>query len=360
VIRFPEKNVKSKSKINDINIDNKDDEEDEHPRSNPLHTFSNAVREEFGVKNESDTQTTDTEHLSYLEIIEQTRVPLVKFTIEPYNIDIDVCFDQPGGPESADLMHRFMSSMPPLRPLTFVLKYFLASRDINKPFTGGIGSYMLQLMIVSFLQHRSREERYRVGRIENVFNLGSLLVDFFEFYGADLNYLTTGISVRNDGFYFAKGERDKKSMFWQPGRPFSLAIENPLDTTMDVGAGAYRIQMIQRVFQHSYQTLLAYVAEPREKTDSILTRIIPPTAEMEKRRLHKLSLGDEGTVAPTPEDKKNRKHLEDRWKNPKNRNSEKRSSSGRTGVEKSSSKKHRRDRRDSAGSKNNRDKRHGR
>ena len=283
-----------------------EEEEDYTSKSNPLHRFADAVRDEFGIRSdqqneeaairaaeaardENNTTAADEvqeeeEHLSYLEVIEQTRVPLVKFTVAPYNIDVDVCFDQPNGPESAELMHRFMESMPPLRPLTFVLKYFLASRDINKPFTGGIGSYLLQMMIVSFLQHRVRDDLKRdCGSSGRHFNLGSLLLDFFEFYGIDFNYVTTGISVRHDGYYFPKGQKEMKDVFWQPTRQFALAMENPLDPTADVGAGAFRMQMIKRIFEHAYKVLLAYVSEPMEPTDSILAMIIPPTEEMEQR-----------------------------------------------------------------------------
>lgn len=371
VIRFLKKESNGKSKSDAIELDN---DEEEDLTINPLHVFAKAIRDEFGVKNESETAP-NAEYLSYLEVIEQTRVPLVKFTIEPYKIDVDVCFDQPGGPESADLMHRFMNSMPPLRPLTFVLKYFLASRDINRPFTGGIGSYMLQLMIVSFLQQRSRDDLNSVGSTEKSLNLGSLLVDFFEFYGMDLNYITTGISVRNDGHYFAKGERDKKAVFWQPSRPFSLAIENPLDPTMDVGAGAYRIQMIQRIFQHSFQTLLAFVAEPRETTDSILARIIPPTEEMEKRKLLKLSLGEKEASASNSNNTEKKSGQKTRWESPKKKKEDRRESNGsksdrhhdkksshrdRHREERSSSKKRKGDRRDSGGSKSKRDRRHDR
>jgi hypothetical protein len=39
---------------------------------------------------------------------------------------------------------------PPLPPFTFVFKYFLADCDINEPLSGGVGSFMLQLMIVIF------------------------------------------------------------------------------------------------------------------------------------------------------------------------------------------------------------------
>jgi len=296
VIRFPKKKD-SKSGGDDL-------EEDLTTASCPLQKIADAVKTEFGIKSElemdipdsnsnnnsnsNEQQEGEKEHLSYLEVITQTRVPLVKFTIAPYNLDIDICFDQPHGPESADLMHRFMESMPPLRPLTFCLKYFLASREINRPYTGGIGSYLLQLMIVSFLQHRSRADLNRgYGGSGQHFNLGSLLLDFLELYGLDFNYVTTGISVRHDGYYFPKGQLDKKEYFWQPNRPSSIAVENPLDPTMDVGAGAYRIQMISRVFDHAFKTLLAYVSEPMEETDSILARILPPTEEMAKRRVLK-------------------------------------------------------------------------
>ncbi|KAL7431251.1 hypothetical protein ACHAXH_007002 [Discostella pseudostelligera] len=300
----------------------KEEDDADYLKQNPLHRFAEAVQHEFGLRSTNDDDDEDDgssinmdnddddprEYLSYLEIIESARVPLVKFTVAPYNLDIDVCFDQPHGPESADLMHRFMESMPPLRPLTVVLKYFLASREINKPFTGGIGSYLLQLMIVSYLQHRAREDVARNwGASGRHYNLGSLLLEFLELYGVDYNYITTGISVRHDGYYFAKGGQDVKSPFWQPTRPFSIAMENPLDPTSDVGAGTFKMQMIQRIFGHAFKTLLAYVSEPYEHTDSILARIIPPTEEMErrmvlKRRIMLDSLGGAGKRASDNED----------------------------------------------------------
>jgi DNA polymerase sigma len=257
-------------------------------------------------------------------------------------------------------MHRFMESMPPLRPLTFCLKYFLSSREINKPFTGGIGSYLLQLMIVSFLQHRSRNDLNRgYGGSGQHYNLGSLLLDFLELYGLDFNYVTTGISVRHDGYYFPKGQLDKKEYFWQPTRPMSIAVENPLDVTMDVGAGAYRIQMISRVFEHAFKTLLAYVSEPMEQTDSILARILPVTEEMVRRRMLKDEMekkmdgggaGDEGVAkanAKAPVNHVNggggdRKPSHDKQRGVTKRPSDKRNNSGSKNWDKNKDNKKRR------------------
>jgi non-canonical poly(A) RNA polymerase PAPD5/7 len=378
VIRFPNKKKKNDGKKNETGEDEEEEEDwtTNNTTFDPLQKIADAVKAEFGIKSELETDNNDdeddsnnnhnqddpknNEHLSYLEVITQTRVPLVKFTIAPYNLDIDICFNQPHGPESADLMHRFMESMPPLRPLTFCLKYFLSSREINKPFTGGIGSYLLQLMIVSFLQHRSRNDLNRgYGGSGQHYNLGSLLLDFLELYGLDFNYVTTGISVRHDGYYFPKGQLDKKEYFWQPTRPMSIAVENPLDVTMDVGAGAYRIQMISRVFEHAFKTLLAYVSEPMEQTDSILARILPVTEEMVRRRMLKDEMekkmdgggaGDEGVAkanAKAPVNHVNggggdRKPSHDKQRGMTKRPSDKRNNSGSKNWDKNKDNKKRR------------------
>ena len=45
-----------------------------------------------------------------------------------------------------------MEQYPALPYLTFVLKQFLVDRDLNEVFSGGISSYTVVLMIVSFFQ----------------------------------------------------------------------------------------------------------------------------------------------------------------------------------------------------------------
>lgn len=52
----------------------------------------------------------------------------------------------------------FLFQKYPVLPfLVLVLKQFLLQRDLNEVFTGGIGSYSLFLMAVSFLQVSSME-----------------------------------------------------------------------------------------------------------------------------------------------------------------------------------------------------------
>jgi non-canonical poly(A) RNA polymerase PAPD5/7 len=237
-------------------------------QTSPLHRLASAIRDAW------------LEDLDYLDIIENTPVPLVKLTTTT-GLSIDICFNQENGPQAARLMSTYLKAMPPLRPLTFVLKYFLASRGLNEPYSGGIGSYLLQLMIVSFLQHRERES-YNFG-YPSVYNLGGLLMEFLQLYGVQLNYFTTGISVRHDGAYFPKGSREKVQFFYDAARPFSLAVENPLDPTMNVGKSSFRIEVIQRSMEIAYLLLLSFVAEPIQPTPSILGTILPSSPEMELR-----------------------------------------------------------------------------
>lgn len=50
------------------------------------------------------------------------------------------------------MLQELMRQYPHLQYLVLVLKQFLLQRDLNEVFTGGISSYSLILMVVSFLQ----------------------------------------------------------------------------------------------------------------------------------------------------------------------------------------------------------------
>jgi DNA polymerase sigma len=217
------------------------------------------------------------DRLSYLETIEATRVPIVKMRFAATDIAVDVSFNQANGVMAATLMTEYLKAMPPLRPMTIILKYFLAARDLNEPYSGGVGSYLLQLLIVSFLQQRERAAYHDNMNID--YNLGGLLLDFLELYGLDFNYLVTGLSVRFDGFYYRKG---------RAARPNCISVENPLDVAHDVGSSSYRFTMVQRSFAIAYKTLIAMITPgpklPEASTSaSILGSILPTSPYMTSR-----------------------------------------------------------------------------
>lgn len=57
-------------------------------------------------------------------------------------------------------------------------------------------------------------------------NIGVLLIEFFELYGRNFNYLKTGIRIKDGGCYVAKDEVQKNML--DGYRPSMLYIEDPL------------------------------------------------------------------------------------------------------------------------------------
>lgn len=188
------------------------------------------------------------------------------------------------GPQAVTLTKTFLDALPPLRPLAIFLKYFLQARALHEPYSGGVGSFTLLMMLIAFFQQRERES-IKMGKKQQ-YNLGSLLIEFFELFGDKFNYCTTGISVRHDGKFFAKGAMDRKENFFTQNRPFSLALENPLEPDNDSGRGSFRIQTVQKAFSKAHKLLLAHVAAPVMPTHSILATIIPcDDMDMQQRKL---------------------------------------------------------------------------
>lgn len=97
---------------------------------------------------------------------------------------------------------------------------------------GGISSYSLILMCISFLQLHPRQN------VSNYnFNLGVFLLEFFELYGRKFNYMKTGISIKNGGRYIPKEELQREMV--DGHRPSLLCIEDPLTPGNDIGRSSY-------------------------------------------------------------------------------------------------------------------------
>ena len=214
-----------------------------------------------------------------LEVRANARVPIVKFTDTRTGLDFDISFDVGNGPGAAALIRAAIRKLPPLLPLTLVLKLFLQQREMNEVYSGGIGSYALITMVLSFLLlHPSR--RAHLGRrggggrggagvgeaavLEG--NLGVLLVDFLKLYGRELNMQEVGVSCAGGGQFYSK----RRMGFFQPERPFLLSVQDPRDPDNDVARNSYNIGKVRDAFDWAYQVLCAS-HHPRE---SILSKVI--------------------------------------------------------------------------------------
>lgn len=218
----------------------------------------------------------------YIKVLDKASVPIVKLTDRETDVKVDISFNMRNGVKSAKLIKTFMEEFPNLKFLVLVLKQFLLQRDLNEVFTGGISSYCLILLTVSFLQlHPTLNSKSNHSN-----NLGVLLIEFFELYGRNFNYLKTGIRIKDGGSYVPK-EEIQKGM--ENGyRPSLLCIEDPLTPGNDIGRSSYGAMQVKQAFEYAL-LMLEHTMSPQyshllQGNQSILGRIIRVTNEVVEYR----------------------------------------------------------------------------
>lgn len=189
-------------------------------------------------------------------MLDGASVPIVKYTDRETKIKVDLSFNIQNGVQSAELIKVLKRDFAGLGKLVMVLKQFLVQRDLNEVFTGGISSYSLSLMCISFLQLHPRDI------FHDRVNLGVLLLEFFELYGLSYNYSQIGFSIRHGGSY------DRQQFGAKP----ALCIDDPLQPGNNVGRGTYGIVAIKQAFQWAFRVLNEAVnnCESRRRRSSIL------------------------------------------------------------------------------------------
>ncbi len=155
-------------------------------------------------------------------IIAKAKVPIIKFVTTHGRFSVDISINQGNGVTAGKMVKQFLEELPALRSLVLIIKSFLSQRSMNEVFTGGLGSYSIVCLAISFLQMHPKVRR---GEIDPSKNMGVLVMEFFELYGCYFNYGEVGISLRDGGSYFNKTQRG-----WMDyGQQRLLCIEDPGD-----------------------------------------------------------------------------------------------------------------------------------
>ncbi|CAK9787057.1 hypothetical protein CC85DRAFT_277448 [Cutaneotrichosporon oleaginosum] len=258
------------------------------------------------------------------------KVPIMKFvTRTPYGrIPVDISFNQTNGIDAGKIITHYLDALPGARELITVVKYFLAQRQMNEVFTGGLGSYSVICLVISFMQMHPKLRR---SEMDAQRNLGTLLLEFFELYGRQFNYELVGISIRRGGEYFLKRERGWVKRGGNPA-PFTLAIEDPQNLDNDISSGSYGIPRVkltlagaydmirQRMFDRAALILARDQAarpKPRSPEDySILSCVLGVEDNTIAFRHHLEELHSRGNLAADLESFERRNKLRVRLENP--------------------------------------------
>ena len=146
--------------------------------------------------------------VDYIKLIE-ARVPIIRATLKETKISIDISANRKNGYEAKKVIKKTLEDFPFIRPLIYVLKYFLRQRKLNESYTGGISSFLLFNLLLSYVQYvvKNEDKINSETRGGKFLSLGHLLVGFLQFFGFDFNFEEIGISVKYGGYFYKKSER---------------------------------------------------------------------------------------------------------------------------------------------------------
>jgi non-canonical poly(A) RNA polymerase PAPD5/7 len=195
---------------------------------------------------------------SYLEIIPNAKVPIIKMDHKKCGISLDICCNEATGIQGASIVAALSRDYPPFKYLMMVLKLYLAKRQLHETYSGGVGSFVLSMMVLSFLQQRQRIHEVLHAQ---AWNLGSLLLDFFNLYGCTFNYNRAVLSLHAGGRYLDKTASAGGGTGGM-NKPPMLSIENPMDPSGPyIGENSFLMPKIRRSFEHSLQLLTIALAK---------------------------------------------------------------------------------------------------
>lgn len=205
--------------------------------------------------------------LQYLQSIETAKVPVIKVLLQADSIPTDITFNsesscspkyffqgmilQHSGLAACELIKSYLTKLPPLAPLVMVLKQYLFNKGLNNVYTGGLSSYCLVLMVISFLL--IKEDETSIAGPTKECNLGSLLLDFLEYYGKKFDYENMGISVSlNRGAHFYL-----KDTFFKNGNS-PLVLVDPFNPSSNIGQNIFGMPNVRQAFLELHSKFISH------------------------------------------------------------------------------------------------------
>lgn len=156
-----------------------------------------------------------------------------------------------------------MKHFPLLGNLVMLVKQLLKVNQLNDPYSGGISSYALTLMIVAFLQFQIVNcgpgclvyyLQYQPAHED----LAYTLVQFLHFYSYLVNFSNSVIQP------LAPGDYTSNPIFNSFHLNDKLTIIDPLNQSNNVGKSSFNIQLIKECFMQTCSILSQNSPHPPE------------------------------------------------------------------------------------------------
>lgn len=198
--------------------------------------------------------------------IRNTKVPIIKCTEAVSGYQVDISFNSNSGPSAVHTVAKYLSDPklgPAVKPLMYVLKQYLHQLNLNEPYSGGLGSFGLLLMVVHFLKRHPLLSLAQPRVIDPFRNVGVLLMEILEFYGKIFNNNEVALFFdpkTGDAGFVSKVDCYRYYPSLQPrfGKQSPLTIIDPNDVENDVTRASFNYNQVRQAFSNAY-SVLSYV-----------------------------------------------------------------------------------------------------
>jgi non-canonical poly(A) RNA polymerase PAPD5/7 len=161
------------------------------------------------------------ENIIQVESIIEAKVPLIKLVDAKTGLSMDISFNKYDGLAALKFIKMHLELYPDLKYILIFLKSFLKARGLGETFYGGMTSFTLTILAISYFQYIEKETK------NADLLLSEHLLNFFNLFGYKFNYNELGISILKGGNFFQKLEKNWGCDYDNPNKPLSIAIENP-------------------------------------------------------------------------------------------------------------------------------------
>ncbi len=182
-----------------------------------------------------------------INVIRSAKVPLIKLVEKNTNLNFDISFNKLDGVKQLKEIQKGLEYYPEMKHILMVMKCFLRQRDLNETYTGGIGSFLLFCLILTYLREVRRE--YVEAEAEEEVSkllLSEHLSKFLDFY-VNFDVINKQIIIAEGGAIVDKYEKDQQ-----------LSVISPQDATHDVGGPSFKVKEVFGIFKNRYHFLANY------------------------------------------------------------------------------------------------------
>ena len=189
--------------------------------------------------------------IKQMVITENLSIKIIRIiTVEAYsemNIDISVDSPKHNGLKCVNLIKSYLKEYTVLKPITIALKAILQSANLHNPTKGGLSSYGLILMVVSYIQ--SQKENFSLKNEQDL--CGKIFYGFLKHYGIFFDFnkyliLTYPINETN------VPNNDKESFLNLNHFSQEFIILDPLNNKNNVANSSFQYMNLKMAFMIAY------------------------------------------------------------------------------------------------------------